>query len=140
MAERSRVDLLSAVLERGERHRSGREADAGTDRADVVEVVVDALELEQHVRETRSPRSGAEPVRVLDRLRVGDGVRDRAGRAGPLDVGERTSVSWPSAARSRPPVLVEEARVQREDALADHMEAEVAGLDHAGVDGPTATW
>ena len=33
-------------------------------------------------------------------------------------------------------VLVEEARVHHEDPLADDVEAEVAGLDHAGVDRP----
>ena len=33
-------------------------------------------------------------------------------------------------------MLVEEARVEVQDPLADDVEAEVAGLDHAGVDRP----
>ena len=33
-------------------------------------------------------------------------------------------------------MLVEEARVHREDPLADHVEAEVTGFDHARVDRP----
>jgi hypothetical protein len=41
------VEPLGALLERGVGHRSGREPDPGADHGDVVQVVVDALELEQ---------------------------------------------------------------------------------------------
>src|SRR5439155_8803598 len=75
-----------------------------------------------------------ETERFLARLRVGNTVRDRAGgaRAG----GERDSlVEGRSLRRSfQTAVLVEEACVDMEDAVADDVKAEVTGFDYAGVD------
>ena len=52
------------------------------------------------------------------------------------DVGEPFLERLPFGGTLEAAVLVEELRVEVEDAVADEMEAEVAGLDHAGVDRP----
>ena len=134
--ERLRVDLLGAVLERGEGHRAGREADAGADRADVVQVVVDALELEQHragdARARGRAAGRARPRRPARRRRVLATAHAAQARC---DVGaahRRRDAALGGALEAA--VLVEEPRVHREDPLADDVEAEVPGLDHAGVD------
>ena len=105
MPERLSVDLLGPILERGEGHRARSEPDAGADRADVVQVVVDALELEQHRPRDPQLAVGLQAGGVLDRLRVGQGIRDRARCAGALDVGQRRLAIPPSAARSSPRCL-----------------------------------
>jgi hypothetical protein len=66
-------------------------------------------------------------------VRVGDRVGDRAGAAGALGEGETLGELPPLGGALQSAVLVEEARVEVEDALADHVEAEVPGLDHAGM-------
>ena len=133
---------VSAALSRracsvsaGEADGAGGESDAGADRRDVVEVVPDAFELEQDRCGRGRARRRGEAERVLARLRVGDAVGDGARGAGPCRRTRAPSASVaPSAARSRPAVLVEQPRVEVEDAVADDVEAEVAGLDDTGVD------
>ena len=77
----AQIEPLRAFLERRVGHRSRREADAGADRRDVVEVVVDALELEQQRPRAAQLIVGVQAERRLAGMRVGDRVRDRAGAA-----------------------------------------------------------
>ena len=92
------------------------------------------------VRTRASSAVGAETKRVLAGECVGDGVRDGAGGAGASGVGEPVLERVALGGALESAVLVEEAGVEVEDAFADEVEAEVPGLDHAGMDGPTATW
>ena len=68
------VQPPGVVDERGEAARAGREPDPGADRADVVERVPDALELEQDRPGAGELGRGLEAERLLARVRVGDGV------------------------------------------------------------------
>ena len=74
------------------------------------------------------------PVERLDRLRVGQGVGDGAHAAGPLH--DRQRAPEGAALGELLEAAMDEAqpRVEVEDPLADRREAEVAGLDDAGVD------
>ncbi len=72
MTECLSVDLLSPILEGGEGHRARSEPDAGADRADVVQVVVDALELEQHRPSDPKLAVGLQAGGVLDGVGVGE--------------------------------------------------------------------
>ena len=131
------VEPPRALGERREAVVAGREPDPGADRGDVVEVAPDALELEQDRARASELRGRREPERLLAGVRVGDAVRDRAGGAGARRRTRRPSSSVaPLGGPLEPAVLVEEARVEVEDPVADDVEAEVAGLDHAGVDRP----
>ena len=78
------------------------------------------------MRARASSAIGPQPERLLARVRVGDGVRDRAGRAGALGVGEALVERSAFGGALEAAVLVEEARVEVQDALADDVEAEVA--------------
>ena len=77
-----------------------------------------------------------EAERVLPGVGVGDRVRDRAGGAGTLDVGEALVCGAPLGGALEPAMLVEQTGVEVEDAVADEVEAEVARLDDTGVDRP----
>ena len=68
------VESAGAFGERGEGLLPGGEADAGADRGDVVEVVLDALEFEQHGPGACEVAVGVEPERGLAGVRVGDAV------------------------------------------------------------------
>jgi len=75
------------------------------------------------------------PGQRLNRLRVGECVRDRRVAGGGLDHVHRTLVR---AGNERPldaPVLIAEGDLEVEDALAVALEPEVSGLDDAGVHG-----
>ena len=99
-----------------------------------MEVVVDALELEQHRPGGAQLAVGLKREGALDRVCVGDGVGDRAGGARALAYVSASPSVMALGCALEAAVLVEEARVHREDPLADDVEAEVPGLDHAGVD------
>ena len=89
------------------------------------------------VRARASSAVGREPERLLAGVRVGDAVRDGAGGAGALRRTRSPSVERaPFGGALEAAVLVEEPRVEVEDPVADDVEAEVARLDHAGVDRP----
>ena len=105
MAGELRVEPHRALLQRGEGHVPGGEADAGADRGDVVEVVVEALELEQQRAGAAQLRVEGEPDAALAGLGVGDRVGDGAGAAGALGEASPSPSSRPSAARSRPRCL-----------------------------------
>ena len=115
MAGEPGVDVLRAVLERGEGHRAGREPDAGAQRADVVEVVVEALELERERASDAQVAVGPQSACLLDGVRVSHHVGHRARRAGPLDVRQRVAGLAVLGSPLEAAVLVEQAGVQRED-------------------------
>ncbi len=130
------VEPLRPLLQRREGHVPGRETDPGADRGDVVEVVVEALELEQQgPRPARFARRG-QAQRRLAGERVGDRVGDRAGAAGALGERQARLRLRPLGRALEAAVLVEEPGIDQQDPLADDVEAEVAGLDHPGVDRP----
>ena len=115
---------------------AGCEARSGADGCDVVEVVPGSLELEQDRSRPGELRGRREPERLLAGVCVGDAVRDGAGRAGARDVRSALVECRAFGRALEAAVLVEEPRVELEDQIADDVEAEVAGLDHPGVDRP----
>ena len=108
MAGEFGVEPLGAFLERGEGHRAGGEADARAQRADVVEVVVETLELERERARDAKVAVGPEPERVLDGVRVGDRVGHRARGARTLRVRERVGDRSPFGGALEPAMLVEQ--------------------------------
>ncbi len=134
MAREACVQPARVVDEGGEAARAGGEADAGADRADVVEGVPDALELEQDRPRAGELRGGREAERLLARLRVRNGVRDPAAGARACDdrqaVLERKALGGTLEAA----VLVEEPGINVQDQVADDVEPEVPRLDHPGMD------
>ena len=113
------------------------EGEAGIvhDHADVADVVVQTLELEEHHPEPRRARRNLGAGQRFDRLTVGDGVGDRfvAGdafgeRRGPLEGQGFEELLRP---------LVDEAQTgfQIDDRLALDGEPKMAGLDDPGVHG-----
>ena len=113
------------------------EGEAGIvhDHADVADVVVQTLELEEHHAEPRRARRNLGAGQRFDRLTVGDGVGDRfvAGdafgeRRGPLEGQGFEELLRP---------LVDEAQTgfQIDDRLALDGEPKMAGLDDPGVHG-----
>ena len=86
------------------------------------------------VRTRRSSAVGTSPSACSQALRVGDAVRHIAGGAGTRGVGEPLVQRLPFGGTLEAAVLVEELRVEVEDAVADEVEAKVARLDDAGVD------
>ena len=113
----------------GERH-------VGGDRADVRDVVVDALQLEQHDAQGPRARRRLAAGQPLDRVAEGGRVAQR-GIAGDA-LGQEDAVTPRQALEEllRALVRVEEAELQVEDRLAGDAEEEVAGLDDAGVHRP----
>ena len=88
------------------------------------------------MRARRSCAGREQPERSLAGLGVGDRVGDRAGPAGTLGVGDAGGQLLALRGPLEATVLVEELGIELEDPLADHVEAEVARLDDAGVDRP----
>ena len=113
----------------GERH-------VGGDGADVRDVVVDALELEQD--DAQVARAGRRLAAGQPLDRVGEGERVAHRRVAGDGLGEEDPVTprQPLEALLRALVHVEEAELQVEDGLAGHAEVEVARLDDAGVHRP----
>ncbi len=134
MARQAGVDPACAFGELREAHVPGGEADAGTDGGNVVQVAPEPLQLEEQRACASELGRRFEPERLLARLCVREWRRDRAGRAGALDVAQPFSERPALGGALEPSVLVEEPCVEQEDAIADEVEAEVPGLDHAGMD------
>ena len=136
MARQTLVQSARAFGESGEATRSGREARARAHGRDVVQVAPDPFELEEDRASPSDLTSGVKPANLLDGMGVGDSVRDGAGSACSRDepgaVVERRALCSSFEAA----VLVEQARVEMEDLLADEVEAEVPGLDDPCVDRP----
>ncbi len=138
MPEGPQVELLRAVLQRGERHRAGREANPRTDRADVMEVVVETLELERDGTQDAQLAVRLQTAPILNGLGERDRVCDEAGSASASRMGESTLGRETLGGTLEPAVLVEQLKIEREDALSDDMKAEVSGLDHTRVHGPNS--
>ena len=136
MAGDALVQPLSPLLERREQHVRNGEAHAGADSGNVVEVVVKPLELEQ--QRARPPEIRLRPLTTgrFARLRVGDGVGDRVGRARALHVGQALGDLDTLGRALEATVLVEEPEVEVQDPLADDVETKVPGLNDPGMDRP----
>jgi hypothetical protein len=110
--------------------------DVVRERAEVPDVVREALELERDASQRLRARRLLAAGQRLDHLAVGRRVSDRGVAR------ERLRIVDGALARSadhRPldaAVLVAERDLEMEDVLAVALEAEVPGLDHAGVNGP----
>ncbi len=119
------------------RLRAGGQADAGADRADVVEVCS---------RRARARAGSSGPARARAAARDRAPPRTRCAYATALltqqpaharaTTGSPSASASPSAASLEATVLVEEPHVDVQDQVADDVEPEVARLDHAGVDRP----
>ena len=88
------------------------------------------------VRARGELRGWGEPECVFAGVGVGDAVCDGAGGAGARDERGALFECLSFGGAFEPAVLVEQLRVELEDLVADDVEAEVAGLDHAGMDRP----
>ncbi len=130
------VEPARALGECGEGVVAGGQANAGADGGDVVQVAPLPLELEQDRADAAELCRRHQPERMLAGARVGDAVRHCAGGAGAHREGESFVELLAFGGALEAAVLVEEARVEVEDPVADDVEAEVARLDHAGVDRP----
>ena len=104
-------------------------------------MVPEALELEQERARARAARaSGDEAERLLAGQRVGDRFVTAQAAQARCGVGERRRRASPLGGPLEAAMLVEQPHVEMKDAVADDVEAEVAGLDHAGVDRPDGDW
>ena len=123
------VESARALGERSEVIVSGGKADACADRGEVVEMAPHALELEQDRAHARELGAGSEAERVLTGEGVRNAVRDCAGGARARCVRESVAERLPFRRALEAAVLVEEPCVEVQDALADDVEPEMAGLD-----------
>ena len=130
-----RVQPSAALRESREMRTAGGESDAGAHRRDVVEMAPDPLQLEQDRARACHSCARDKAERRLARLRIRDAVGDRAGGTGTLGVGDPVAELGSLGGPLEPAVLVEQPSVEVQDAIAHEVEAEVPGLDHAGMDG-----
>ena len=130
------VEPPSALGERGKQGVPCGEADTCADGRDVVQVAPDPLELQQERACSGELGGRFEAEALLARMGVREAVRHRAPGAGAADVASAVGERAALGRALEPAVLVEETRVEVEDPVPDDVEAEVAGLDHAGVDRP----
>ena len=128
------VEPAGLLAERREALVAGGQADAGADGGDVVEVAPEPFQLEQQRARARDLGGGPQPAQALGGVGVGHAVGDGAGAAGARGVGDGVVERHADGGALEAAVLVEEPDVEVQDAVADDVEAEVAGLDHAGVD------
>ena len=71
---------------------------------------------------------------LLRGVRVGGPVADGARTAGARGIRDGGDERDIFGRAFEPAVLVEQANIEVQNAIADHVQAEVAGLDHAGMD------
>ena len=112
------------------------ERDVGRQRADIGDVVVDALELQQHHPQRAGAGGTVDAGETLDGVRVGQRVTDR--RVAGDRFGEEQPVTprQPLEALLGALVHVEQPKLQVQHGLAGDAKPEVPGLDDAGVHGP----
>ncbi len=105
------------------------------DHPEVRDVVVQPLQLQQDDAQVLRPLRHLRSRQGLQRLAVGERMPDR-GIAGD-SLGEGDALRRPAALEELLRTLVGEVepRLHVDDRLAHHAEAEVAGLDHPGMDG-----
>ena len=135
MAGQALVQPEQPLLEPAEPRDCRLEADPGADVA---------RGRRRGCRDARARRAGPGPTaraagstragQLFDRLRVRQRVGDRADAAGALHDRQRRGERAALDQLLEPAMHEEEPGVEVEDALADRREAEVAGLDDAGVD------
>ena len=136
VARQRLVESPGALGQGGEERVPGGETHPGTDGGDVVEVVPDALELEQDRACASEVGRRPDSECLLARVRVRDAVRDRARRARAHGVREAVLERVPLGGPLQPAMLVEQPGVDVEDAIAHDVEAEVPRLDDARMDRP----
>ena len=135
-AEKALLDPDEALAEGLRAARGHGEGHVRRDGADVRDVVVDALELQEHDAEVASPRRGLDAREPLDRVGVGEGVThgcvagDRLGQEQPV------APRQPLEALLGALVHVEEPQLEIENRLTGDAEPEMAWLDDARVDRP----
>ena len=135
MAEKFAVQPQPVFLEAHELGKAEGQRGVVAERAQIAEVVGDALALQHQGAQQEGARRRADAAGGLDGAGIGPGVgagrvaRDAAGQARAL--GEVFADEQPLDAL----VLVAEALLQAQQALADHRKSEVARLDDAGMDG-----
>src|SRR5439155_18502669 len=102
----------------------------------IAAVVVDSFELARERAQRPGARRREHAGGLLDRARKRERVRERTQPACALRDLERGRDAFPARQRLEPAVFPAETDVELEDGLADPREAEVTGLDDAGVDRP----
>jgi hypothetical protein len=112
----------------GERH-------VGRQRADVGDVVVDALELQQDHTQHTGTRGYLHSGQSLDRMRVGQSMAHSRVARNRLCQEQAVPPGEPLEALLDSLVDVEEPELQVQHRLTGHPEAKVARLDDAGMDG-----
>ena len=131
------ADLGERVQEVGAQRaavRRGRQVpDVARERAEVADVVREPLELEGDAAQRERARRRLPAGERLDRLHVGEGVAHRGVARDRLGERERAPVRAAAQQPLDPAVLVPEDDLEVEHLLAVALEAEVAGLDDAGV-------
>ncbi len=110
-----------------------RERHVGRERADIGDVVVEALQLEQHDPQRRRARRHLDAGQPLDRVAVGERVTDRRVAGNRLGEEQPVSPRQPLEALLDSLVNVEEPELQIQHRLAGHAKPEVSGLDDARV-------
>ena len=116
--------------------RRDREGDIGCDSPDVRDMVVDALELEEHDAEVAGARRRLDVGQPLDRVGVREGVADGRVSGDRLRQEQPVAPGQPLEALLDALVHVEQPELEVEDRLSGDSESEMAGLDDAGVDRP----
>ena len=113
-----------------------REGDVGRDRADVGDVVVQPLQLEEHRPQVAGASRHLDARQPFDGVRIGQGVPDR-GVAGDR-LGQEQAVAPRELLEALLDALVdvEEPELQVQHRFSGHPEAEVPRLDDAGMHGP----
>src|SRR5581483_5270447 len=128
------VELLQALLQDAALVHPELERGARAEVRDVADVVVQALELEEDAADQQRPPARRNVGERPYRLRVRDGVRERAHAAQTLREMQDTIDALPFGGLLDAAMRVEEARLELQDDLPDAAEAEVAGLDDPGMD------
>src|SRR4051812_14305500 len=110
-----------------------QEADVAGERAEVAGVAGQPLELQSDPPQRRPPRRRPAAGERLDDLAVRRAVADRRVARRGLEIMDGPAIRSAGERPFDPPVLVAEADLEMEDVLAMALEAEVPGLDDAGM-------
>ncbi len=114
----------------------GQEADVARQRPDIPRVVRQPFQLQRHAAQRLRPQRRLGPGQRLDCLAVCGRVAHRAITGHLLHQVDRALVRPAHQGPLHPAMLIAQGDLQVKDVLAVTLEAEVPGLDDAGVDGP----